>query len=498
MQFLYLAYAASQHPPSDWRLWALGSASAAAAILSCLAARHIVYTAVTHLTTMVQRPFTAQDADGRPVLPPFTPLARRRISVMRAHLTNQLGNHVFQYIYARSLAATMGVRFSSPALGGPFKHLPTEVPPLSPAAAGKPPGSDAASLAASHLLNRAGNVWMQDTGLYSAEQWRDIKAWLNASVDRCGADLAEAIAAGKGGGALPELGPHDIVAHVRLGDIVSGLHASYRPLPYLFYREAVTAVVHKQGSTPRRVLLVTNEPDHAIMQRLQSNLQTWLHTAHPRCAPDGAAPCVVEVYSHCMLGDFLLMRSAPNLVLSVSTFSWWAGVLGGGFVVMPCHGNAWPSSAPPAYSCNAAVASESWQEPADGLWTALWEDWCCGGAVTWGSDVVHVAAATGVAPTSILRARARPPAPPGAYQVLGSPGSPAAAPSHGDIADAEGTQHSSAAFMQAACVQEGARQCLFLPPQDAPRAHYIALHLGRWGGMKHLDMLFVGAPLCPQ
>ncbi len=455
-----------------------------------------MYTAATHLTTMTQRPFTAVDKQGLPVPPPFTPLARRRIASVRAHLTNQLGNHVFQYIYARSLAGALGVPFSSPRLGGPFKHLPTHVPAAAPSGLSQQDTGEVHSTdRAQALLARAGNVWMQDSGIYDEAQWGRIKSWLGASVDACGAQLSAAIQQGGQAGGLPELGDHDVVAHVRLGDIVSGLHASYRPLPYLFYREALQAVIHRQGGVlPKRVLLVTNEPQHAIVRRLKTALQDWLHSEHPRSAPTGDTPCVFEVYSHSMLGDFLLMRGAANLILSVSTFSWWAGILGSGFVVVPCHGNAWPSSAPPAYSANAAVGADTWQEAGDGLWTALWEDVLCGGAFRWGSDVAHVSAATSVSRSAILQARQYPPAPPSSFQVLGTPACPAAPPSTSEARRAEHEHSSSAAYLQAKCVPEGARQCLFLPPQDSHRAHYIALHLGRWGGMKHMDMLFVGAP----
>ena len=31
-------------------------------------------------------------------------------------------------------------------------------------------------------------------------------------------------------------GPHDVAVHVRLGDILHGYHAAYRPLPMTFYR----------------------------------------------------------------------------------------------------------------------------------------------------------------------------------------------------------------------------------------------------------------------
>lgn len=484
-----IVFTATLYGPADWQLWALCLAAVLAGVLAWVLLRHVVYTAVTHLTTMVQRPFTAQDGAGGRVLPPFTPLARQRVSTIEAHLTNQLGNHVFQYIYARTLAANMGVQFRSPPLGGPFKHLDTDLQP--PATPPQPQQAEAATA----LLNRAGNVWMQDTSIYSSAQWRDIKRWLGHSVSACEAALEAQIQGGTGGGTLPQLGPHDIVAHVRLGDIVSGLHASYRPLPYLFYREALAAVIARQGGAlPRRVLLVTNEPHHAIVQRLKSNLQQWMHAEHPSSAPDGPTPCVLEVYSHSMLGDFALMRHAPNLVLSVSTFSWWAGVLGKGFVVMPCHGNAWPSSAPPAFSSNAAVCSDSWQTRRDGLWNGFWEDVLCGGAFTWGAGVQHVAAATGVSAQTILRARGCPPAPPLSFQVLGSPEAPAEPPSQEHITSAENSNSSSAAFMAAVCVPEGARQCLFFPEHDTHRIHYIALHLGRWGGMKHVDSLFVGAP----
>ena len=458
-----------------WPVQALGCACGAA--LAALGGWWMVVPAMEHLLTMQQLPFHAEAADGSAVtaLKRDGPLGGlEAIHHIKAHLTNQLGNHVFQYIYARSLAKALGVSFSSPALGGPFAALPTHV------AAGADGAPDHAF--AKHLLDRPMNVWMQDTGLYTGAAWDEVVGWLADTADATTRDVQAS---------LPQLGASDIVAHVRLGDIVSGMHASYRPLPFLYYREAVRAVIAAQGGAmPNQVLLVTNEPGHAIAQQLRSSLAAWLAT---ECPGDATASPTVSVYSHSMLGDFALMQRAPNLVLSVSTFSWWAGVLGTGRIVMPLHGNAWPAAASPAFSRRPLSSGTLAVPTSTSLWAAcLQEDILQGAALAWGASAVHAAAATGLAQGAVQRAQALPPAPGLSWEVLGSPEEPDQA-GLGAAGEAAPSTNNHAVF-RLDHEARGAKQCLLLPPSMDHRVSYIALHLGRWGGVADIPSLFAGAP----
>ena len=51
----------------------------------------------------------------------------------------------------------------------------------------------------------------------------------------------------------------------------------------------------------------------------------------------------VHIQSEDLITDFLTLYKAPRLVLSVSTFCWWAGFLGNGCVIYPMVGIFQPS-----------------------------------------------------------------------------------------------------------------------------------------------------------
>ncbi len=103
--------------------------------------------------------------------------------------------------------------------------------------------------------------------------------------------------------------PHDLTIHVRAGDVwQSGtrpgqaVHPEYCALPFSFYSEII------QSFGWRRILVVTDDPADPMVTKLARS-----HDA--------------AVQSGTVADDFNTLRSSRNLVLSVSTFAWWAGWL---------------------------------------------------------------------------------------------------------------------------------------------------------------------------
>jgi hypothetical protein len=161
----------------------------------------------------------------------------------------------------------------------------------------------------------------------------------------------------------------DVAVHVRLGDILWGHHCAYRPLPMSFYRRALVEVGRRlppaQGEAPgggaaeqddavyvrrlRCIVLVTEDPTNEIIARMVACLRAFLDSCSATAAAGSPRPAVL-VHSRSVQADFLALYSAPNLVLSISTFAWWAAFLalprreaaqrlgGGGTAVYPRWG----------------------------------------------------------------------------------------------------------------------------------------------------------------
>jgi hypothetical protein len=103
--------------------------------------------------------------------------------------------------------------------------------------------------------------------------------------------------------------PDDLTIHIRTGpdlwqDLSDGkpVNPEYHALPFSFYRGVIEA------QRWRAIHVVTENPLDSMVGKL--------------VATYGA-----EVHSGGALADFNRLRSASNLVLSVSTFAWWAGWL---------------------------------------------------------------------------------------------------------------------------------------------------------------------------
>jgi hypothetical protein len=113
---------------------------------------------------------------------------------------------------------------------------------------------------------------------------------------------------------------------------------------------------------PRRVWIVTDSPSHRVVRDVAGSLRAhvaelWLQqregggaaaSPSPRRGADSPVGDV-RIVSASPSSDFLALLTAPRLVLSVSTFAWWAAFLGNGLVVYPEWGlfrpHPWPASA---------------------------------------------------------------------------------------------------------------------------------------------------------
>ena len=109
--------------------------------------------------------------------------------------------------------------------------------------------------------------------------------------------------------------PGDLVVHVRLGDYVS-LNHFLQPHIYLNIIQSIDY---------DRCVIVTDEIENPY-------LKEFLKLDN----------CIIQ-HSNNIMQDFHTLKSAKNLILSQSTFSWWAALLGyQQQVFVPLHENGYP------------------------------------------------------------------------------------------------------------------------------------------------------------
>jgi hypothetical protein len=115
---------------------------------------------------------------------------------------------------------------------------------------------------------------------------------------------------------LPTISPDEVVVHIRAADILKPSHISYYPLPLDFY----DVIFEELGMTP--VFVGQLSGDHPYLERL--------HFRYPSARFIQSPP----------MGDFELLRRSHTKILSISSFSWLAGWLGGddSLVVTPVGG----------------------------------------------------------------------------------------------------------------------------------------------------------------
>jgi len=404
--FAASSYAAAARPQWDVHgRWAVVGSIAAGALLAFFL-YGVVH--VVEALRAIARPGFVRDSIARP----------SRSRVLRARYSERLGNNVFQYVFARLRAQREGLAFEAPPLGRPFDSVPQAVPyvaacgtcdqeaePLPSAIA----DSDlvvalCASIDEQPEARHAAAAWLRhpvsgyvmNTCLFAGEE-AAVAAWLQPSL--AAAQLHEL----RRHPAAPMLAarwsPRDVAVHVRLGDILWGHHCAYRPLPVSFYRAALAAVAQRLRAEDAavgggggwaaplgRVVLVTEDASHEIVIRLQACLEGLLaagghpNASAPTFTPSSSPTCTaVLTQSLSSAADFLSLAAAPALVLSVSSFSWWAAALGNArTVVLPDFGlfrqHAWAPrpglTAPHDMTLRAAITAKDLRQRAKELMLA--------------------------------------------------------------------------------------------------------------------------------
>ena len=191
--------------------------------------------------------------------------------MVKVILSGGLGNNLFQYFYGRLIAEMQG---DSLSLAENAHHLPelTALRPLQP------------------QKDIVIDGFFQQQQIFREHRIR-LRAWLDAYLP----------AARK-----PE--PNSMVLHIRTGDLYqhwrphSTVHPHHVPCYYFYYKKML------RDHPGRKVYAVCERTDDPVLLKLQQNF-------------------TLEVISGTVLEDFYFLLHADVLVLSVSTFAWWAAFL---------------------------------------------------------------------------------------------------------------------------------------------------------------------------
>ena len=139
--------------------------------------------------------------------------------------------------------------------------------------------------------------------------------------------------------------PTDICIHVRLGDILWGAHAAYRPLPMSYYRQSID-YIYKQynilsslaskSHTAIRIILVTEDANNPIILRMANSLYDYIITTYNNSS-SLSIHLLIYIQSISVTADFLTLTTSPNIILSISSFVWWAAALNkiANYIIIP-------------------------------------------------------------------------------------------------------------------------------------------------------------------
>jgi hypothetical protein len=246
----------------------------------------------------------------------------------------RLGNQLAQYCLARRIALELGFALSAPEIPGFPRALPL----------GRWAGPDAF---ADHRVLRQVVHTAHELNLHALLADRRPRV-----IDLCGIFLRyEYFAPYKAdirrdwlsSGALVPLAPDDLTIHVRTGDVYRqpGIRRpqspEYHTLPFSFY-----AAIIQERRWPH-IRVVTEDGQDPMVRKLVARFG-------------------VSVVSGSAIEDFNLLRASGAIVLSVSSFSWWAAWLSqAGRIYFPVAGLYDPGRAaarPPPWRQDLVVRDE--------------------------------------------------------------------------------------------------------------------------------------------
>lgn len=205
----------------------------------------------------------------------------------------RLGNNLFQYCLGRILAEGLGFDLQVRPLAG-FDHATGwGAPPAEPPAR--------TTLLRAHDVDLAGILADPTPRLLLLRgyfqryaYYRPYKRLIRESWLACDA--------------VPRAAPDDLTIHVRAGDIWQRgrpsrrAHPDYHALPFSFYDAILRS--RRWG----KVTVVTEDRFDPMVCKL-------------------VAHCGAEVQAGSVLEDFKVLRASANLVMSVSSYAWWAAWL---------------------------------------------------------------------------------------------------------------------------------------------------------------------------
>jgi hypothetical protein len=268
----------------------------------------------------------------------------KRRYLLIARFSDRLGNNLFQYVYARILASVLQIPFICPEkLQAPFDSLDLLVMPQVETTKTRIKQDLTLPISTLDFLSTPTSNYAMNTKLYSRELMHNIvNNWLWPSVY-----LWRKKRINQEKGKTLDLSSSDIVIHIRLGDILWGHHAAYRPLPITFYLSAIDHIYTRKIKTvsslsPVQIVIVTDDPKHEIIERTRKIIQHYLQGdvsyghnhrgssfgAFKSTSSSSSSLCSVIVQSVSIAHDFNTLLSAKyGLILSVSSFSWWAAAM---------------------------------------------------------------------------------------------------------------------------------------------------------------------------
>jgi len=205
---------------------------------------------------------------------------------------SQLGNQIFQYCFARILAQRIGTILLARQIGG-FKQTGTKFLGAKALTCFKNVQIQGHNYRMQALASQgSSNHLILDGYFQRAEYFETVLQTLRDDW------LFQ--------GSLETTSSFDATIHVRGGNWIGGnekrVHSYYPMLPVSYFR----SILQDHGF--RKIAIVTSDKNDPVVVQLQQEFSA-------------------KVFSGTAIEDFMTLRRSRNVLLSVSTFSWWAAFL---------------------------------------------------------------------------------------------------------------------------------------------------------------------------